>query len=323
MEVAATTAHLRNGNSKNRSTPSVYFLAVVHTETTRDPIIKIGYSTKHAQRISQHSSPTLDYAPEVTHLCSVRGSRADESYVHRYFRQYALASPEQFTAAPQVVEYIRWLRDQWFVFVPDDELCEPLESLPSVDGTLWLPQEERRVQLAADARLFGAHDPLVMPPRQLTGDDFYTNPSIMEAVRAVLGGIDLDPASHAIANREVKAKRFFTLAQDGLKHEWRGRVWLNPPFSQWEEWLPKAMSEWNSGRISSMCVLAAMRTLSAQYFAPMHDTCSAICITRGRWKFWGGKAGDSPDDGHAIFYFGPSIDLFMEHFRAIGSMYRK
>ena len=41
-----------------------------------------------------------------------------------------------------------------------------------------------------------------------------------------------DPASHPLAQARVRATQFFTQEDDGLKREWHGRVWLNPPYSQ-------------------------------------------------------------------------------------------
>jgi hypothetical protein len=52
----------------------------------------------------------------------------------------------------------------------------------------------------------------------------------MQAVRASFGGdIDLDPASCAEANERVRAKQYFTKDMDGLKQDWTGSVFLNPP----------------------------------------------------------------------------------------------
>ena len=57
-------------------------------------------------------------------------------------------------------------------------------------------------------------------------------PEYLDAVRAVLGSIDLDPASSDIAQRTVKATQYFTRDDDGLTKAWHGRVWLNPPYAQ-------------------------------------------------------------------------------------------
>ncbi len=60
-------------------------------------------------------------------------------------------------------------------------------------------------------------------------NEWWTPEPYIEAARSVLGGIDLDPASCAQANETVQAARYCGVADDGLKQEWKGRVWLNPP----------------------------------------------------------------------------------------------
>ena len=66
-----------------------------------------------------------------------------------------------------------------------------------------------------------------------TGNNqWFTPDEYIELARDVLGTIDLDPATHALAQERVKAAKFFTEDDDGLTQEWRGRVWLNPPYSQ-------------------------------------------------------------------------------------------
>lgn len=59
--------------------------------------------------------------------------------------------------------------------------------------------------------------------------EHYTPGHVVEAARATLGEIDLDPASCEAANRVVQAKRYFTKNDNGFIQPWSGRVFLNPP----------------------------------------------------------------------------------------------
>ena len=88
-------------------------------------------------------------------------------------------------------------------------------------------RRHRRVKLARSGNATHNND-----------DEWYTPPAIIELCRDAMGGIDLDPASHDVANRCVKATRYFTAADDGLSQPWSGRVFLNPPYSK---------SRWQSG----------------------------------------------------------------------------
>lgn len=79
---------------------------------------------------------------------------------------------------------------------------------------------------------------------------WYTPAAIVEAARLALGGtIDLDPASCAVANRTVMARRFFTAADDGLAIEWGkgGTIFCNPP-SPPRPWWDLVNGEVLSGR---------------------------------------------------------------------------
>ena len=62
-------------------------------------------------------------------------------------------------------------------------------------------------------------------------DERYSPDWLVEKARLVLGGIDCDPASSELANRTVAAATYYTRTDDGLQREWRGRVWLNFPWS--------------------------------------------------------------------------------------------
>lgn len=296
----------------------IYFLGIP------PGLVKIGKSRKaRGVRLAQHQAPTLDgHRPNVVPLCEVRATAdIDETAVHAYFADLrAGEGVESFRADVRLIEYIRWLRDEHYVSVPEDD-DETRNAKPVVPSESWLPRPERRK--ARDMTLLpGMYPPFDLAPRRITVDDFYTNQRIIEAARETMGGIDLDPATHPMANTVVRATQFYTVSTNGLQHPWPGRVWVNPPFSQWEQWATKILTEVASGRASQLCALAAMRTVTARYFAPMLEGCDAMCITKGRIPFWGALAErGSINDGHAIFYFGDAPMRFAENFAAIGTVF--
>lgn len=65
-------------------------------------------------------------------------------------------------------------------------------------------------------------------------DEYYTPEEYIEAARKVLGRIDLDPATSAAAQQRVRAKKFWTKADDGLRSDrvWKGNTWMNSPYSR-------------------------------------------------------------------------------------------
>ncbi len=70
---------------------------------------------------------------------------------------------------------------------------------------------------------------LAEPPTK--NNEWYIPSKYIEAARRVMGSIDLDPASCEMANRTVKATKYYSIEDDGLSKEWAGNVWLNPPYS--------------------------------------------------------------------------------------------
>ncbi len=56
---------------------------------------------------------------------------------------------------------------------------------------------------------------------------------------------DLDPASSNMVNN-VPTKKYFTESDNGLKKDWNGFVWLNPPYSRnMEKWVEKFINHGN------------------------------------------------------------------------------
>ena len=70
-----------------------------------------------------------------------------------------------------------------------------------------------------------------------------------------MGEIDLDPATNELAQTWIKAKTFYTTADDGLSKPWYGGVWLNPPYADASRWVDKAISEYDAGNITEAVLL--------------------------------------------------------------------
>ncbi len=79
------------------------------------------------------------------------------------------------------------------------------------------------------------------------GDESYTPSVYVEPARELMGGIDLDVASCAFAQKTIKAGRFYTKKQDGRKQPWAGNLWFQPPYSLYEDFVGKLLAEWQGG----------------------------------------------------------------------------
>lgn len=277
--------------------------------------IKIGKARNLAPRLSQLSSSQVQ-THSVELLAAVYGQPSDERFVHRYFRNDVYPElRECFHPSWELTDWIRWLRDQWFTVVNSGD--EAPESAVSFD--MWGPNQTRRVK-PPSMPLFEPRR-LDFPLRIITADDYYTSPIVLELIRELYGGtIDLDPASHALANQSVRAASFFSKDHDGLQKPWKGRVWLNPPFSEWKSWVPKILEECERGEMEAICVYSAMRTVTARYFRDLLGISQRLCIITGRLKH-GGIGGDSPDDGHCVMYRGNDPERFSRLFERIGVVF--
>ena len=148
----------------------------------------------------------------------------------------------------------------------------------------------------------------------------YTPSQYIEAARLVMGGIDLDPASHAVAQRVVQAGRWYSEQDDGLKQPWYGRVWMNPPYTYpaIKLFTAKMADEYMTGTISHGIMVTHNLTDTGwfHYVAPLANV---LCFTKGRINFWGAaSSSQSPLQGQVFYYFGDRSDSFKRVFSPFG-----
>ena len=148
--------------------------------------------------------------------------------------------------------------------------------------------------------------------RNSGNNEWYTPEEFIELARAVMGGIDCDPASSALANETVKATTYYDEQDDGLSREWPGRVWMNPPYATPLIGLfcDALVRQLGDGATEQACVLVNNATDTA-WCRKLLAGCSAVCLLRGRVRFIGpeGERG-TPLQGQILLYFGDEVEAF-------------
>ena len=154
-------------------------------------------------------------------------------------------------------------------------------------------------------------------------DEWYTPRIIIQGAIALMGVIDLDPASSAAANEIVGAADYFTVEDDGLSQPWKGRVWLNPPYSYplIGQLSVKVIEEFRLGNVTEACMLTNNVT-ETDWFQKLVEASSAFCLLDDRVLFQrpGPKRPISNGRGQTLFYFGPNPALFQETFGHFGKI---
>jgi hypothetical protein len=170
---------------------------------------------------------------------------------------------------------------------------------------------------------------IAFPQPQGKSNEWYTPSRYIEAAREVMQGIDLDPASCAVANETVKAKRYYTQAENGIVQPWYGKVWLNPPYGRENAtgrfgggrslvtlWSTKLISEYKSGNVLEAILLMVADT-DANWFQPLWEY--PICFANHKIHFHRpGLSNMGQFFGTAFTYLGPNFEKFTEVFSKFG-----
>ncbi|MFY9607384.1 MAG: DNA N-6-adenine-methyltransferase [Blastocatellia bacterium] len=119
------------------------------------------------------------------------------------------------------------------------------------------------------------------------------------AILRSLGPFDLDPC--APLNRPwPTAAHHLTIEDDGLAHNWFGRVWLNPPYSKTNQWLGRLADHGNG------IALIFARTETRWFFRHVWQRASAVFFFKGRIAFHhtSGKVGASAGAPSCLVAYG-------------------
>jgi hypothetical protein len=265
-------------------------------------------------------------------LAAVRGAPKDEAALHRAFAH--LYKPkgrkqEYFRADAELVEYAAWLRSQWF---SSPNGTDEREGWVVLEPEVWMPDGLGRRMPVPDVdptKLVQDYEDLEgplagtpwswFPSPKSSVQDYFTPSEILEAARRGMGDIDLDAASHWLANRTHHIPRYFHIGHSAFEHDWEGRVWLNPPYGENEKWWPRALEFIESGRVEQICILSPVWAFTTQIARPLMDRSSAMVLLSPTPKFWGNSAGrEGSNMPHAIVYIGPRRNEILREFAPFG-----
>jgi len=174
--------------------------------------------------------------------------------------------------------------------------------------------------------------------------EHYTPIHVVEAARATMGAIDLDPATCSNANEVVKAKLCFgpDWGTDGLLGQWCGdfgeplRVFLNPPggvlnrrtltplpvvegkaskkglraqdlISAATVWWGNLLNEYETGNVHQAVFVAFSLNIfqNAQSEGLPCPASFPFCIPNQRLEFWGPGKRSGPSHPNAVVYLPP------------------
>lgn len=148
--------------------------------------------------------------------------------------------------------------------------------------------------------------------------DWRTPPEVLELVRQVFGGrIGLDPCAAPEPEHSFAKGNFAGPTgspADGLAHEWRGSVYVNPPFGELAAWAEKCALE-HRAHGAEVILLLPSRTDTA-YWHEHLSAAALLCLWRGRMKFVGAPA--SCPFPVTLAYFGHRPAVFHAVFAARG-----
>jgi site-specific DNA-methyltransferase (adenine-specific) len=107
----------------------------------------------------------------------------------------------------------------------------------------------------------------------------------------------LDPCA---SDDNHKTERYLTEKDDGLKQEWHGSVYCNPPYSQIKEWVKKAYEESKKDYCDRVVLLVPARP-DTRYWYNYVSQAYEVRFLKGRLKF-GNSVNSAPFPSAVIVF---------------------
>jgi hypothetical protein len=276
------------------------------------------------------------YEAEYVLLGAVLGSPKDEAALLREFKHLRRkdrgSRREYFYPEPELVEYAAWLRAQWYCSAAGlDKQSDWTRPPQSSD---WLPADGRRRSKPKENT--GGQGTLLedweAKPGILSGTawawfvdpdptqyDYFTPVEIVDAARRGMGGIDLDAASHYGANQLLRIDDYMDPTRSAFDHNWKSRVWLNPPYGENGLWWPRVREQIDADYVDQICILSMVSALNTQLALPLWDIATAMVLLVNAPIFWGNKEGRTGTNmPHAILYIGDRSREVMGELKEFG-----
>jgi phage N-6-adenine-methyltransferase len=251
----------------------------------------------------------------LAHLEARPFGRSDEGWYE--FPTWYLAAVAYGHIDPADARYSKW--DARLVTAA--QLVSTRRALAGLHRAGLVERNGRKHQMALWRAVSTAGgDPL--PPDR---DAWYTPTVYVEAVRAVLGHIELDPFSDAAANEQVRAERFYTRDDDAFTCDWTAAtVWMNPPYGPRvvAQAVDRLVAEIRADRVGAAICLVN-NTTDTRWFQRAFAAADAVCFLNRRIIFWNadGKPISNNPRGQVFMLFGSDlIPAFRARFAEHGTI---
>jgi hypothetical protein len=168
-----------------------------------------------------------------------------------------------------------------------------------------------------------------VPPSRTAGapNEWYTPACSIELVRQVIGEIELDPASSPRANETIRAARYYTTEQDGLRQSWQcASLWLNPPYGRdpvtkrgnMDIWTDRLICEYEHGNVGEALALVTAIP-DRQWWHKLWAYPVCFCHRQIMFERPDGTREHHPY-GSCFVYFGTHTERFAAVFHEIGTI---